>query len=52
VDITNRFVKICRRIEDIEYILACKDQSDVVAIELCEELESLEAELKTLQPAV
>lgn len=52
MDVTNRIVKICRRITDIEHALACNDQPEGKTISLKEELECLEAELKTLQPAV
>ena len=52
MDITNKVVKICRRITDIEHALACNDQSERKAAELSDELERLELELKTLQPAV
>lgn len=52
MDVTNRIVKLCRRITDIEHALACKDQSERETVELSDELEQLESELKTLQPAI
>lgn len=52
MDITNRVVKICRRITDIEHAIACDDQPERKAEELRDELELLEAELATLHPAV
>ena len=51
MDNTNRAVKICRRIVDIEHALACKDQEERKDEELQEELEKLEEELKTLKVA-
>jgi hypothetical protein len=51
-DITNRVVKICRRLTEIEYQQACGDQSDSYYADLNDEYESLSAELSTLQPAV
>jgi len=48
MDITNRIVKICRRITDIEHALECKDQSENKIIELGYELDRLNNELVTL----
>ena len=51
MNITNRIVKICRRIDYIEFMLACKNQKGLIAIDLKKELEQLDEELKTLTPA-
>ena len=51
-DITNRVVKICRRITEIEHALACNDQSEKKIIEFGYELEQLNEELITLRPAI
>lgn len=48
MDITNRIVKICRKIEDIEYALSCKDQGLLKEEELSLELMALEEEYNTL----
>lgn len=45
---TNRIAKICKRIDDIEHALACKDQSESKTIELCEELSCLTEEYDSL----
>lgn len=52
MDITNRVVKICRRMTEIEYSLACNDQSERKTEELEDEFELLNIELKALQPAI
>ena len=51
MDITNRCVKICRRIDEIEYILACKDRTPVEEGDLLYEKLGLEQELADLKPA-
>ena len=51
MDITNRIVKICRRITEIEYYLACNAVSKNEDKDLQTELKTLEIELETLQPA-
>lgn len=51
MDKTNRIVKICREIEDIEYQLACKDKCVNEEEDLRNRLFDLEEELSTLQPA-
>jgi hypothetical protein len=51
MDVTNRVIKLCRRISDIEYALECDDQGRWVAEDLRYELERLSNELEKLQPA-
>ena len=51
MDITNKIVKICRRIEELEYRLACKDCYMNEAGDMRHELATLELELEKLQPA-
>ena len=51
MDKTNRVIKICRRIEELEYWIACKDMMDNEEDEARIELAELEAELEDLQPA-
>lgn len=51
MDKTNRVIKICRRIEELEYRLACKDMMRNDADDARIELAELEAELEDLQPA-
>ena len=51
VDKTNRAIKICRRIEELEYQIACKDMMRNEAEDAWLELAELEAELEDLQPA-
>jgi hypothetical protein len=48
MDITNKIVKICRRITDIEHSLACKDQDERKTEELNEELNKLSFDLDNL----
>ncbi len=50
MDKTNRVIKICRRIEEIEFQLACKDMLRRDADDARAELVDLEAELEDLQP--
>ena len=51
MDITNKIVKICRRIEEIEDALACGDRDRNEAEDMRHELYTLELELEKLQPA-
>jgi len=51
IDVTNRVVKVCRRIEELEYRLACKDMDAWDSEDARYELEDLEDELETLHPA-
>lgn len=51
MDKTNRVIKICRRIEELEYRIACKDMMDNEEGDARLELAELEAELEDLQPA-
>lgn len=51
MDKTNRVIKICRRIEELEYQLACKDMMRNDADDARVELAELESELEDLQPA-
>ena len=44
--------RICNRITEIEYILACKDQSESHTVELSYELENLEVELTQLKTEI
>ena len=51
MDKTNRIIKICRRIEQLEYILACNDRLPSEEQDIYDELSDLEEELDSLQPA-
>lgn len=51
MDKTNRVVKLCRRISEIEAALSAKDQIPNDEDELLYELEELNEELDSLQPA-
>lgn len=51
-DITNRCVKICRRLEEIEFLLSLNEGRNQTEIdELLDEQEALEQELAALKPA-
>ncbi len=51
-DITNRCVKICRRLDEIEFILSLQEGRTQTEIdELLDEREALEQELAALKPA-
>ena len=51
MDVTNEIVKICRRIEELEYSIACGDCDMNVADDMRYELYDLELKLEQLQPA-
>ena len=51
MDITNKIVKICRRITEIEHAIACGDCDRNEAEDMRHELYTLELELEKLQPA-
>ena len=51
MDVTNRIVKICRRIEEIEKILSSNTCCDNERESMSHELYALELELEKLQPA-
>lgn len=51
MDKTNRVVKICRRIEELEYQLSCKDMMLVDAEGARKEIEALNIELEEIQTA-
>jgi hypothetical protein len=51
-DVTNRCIKICRRLEELEYILSLNEARTQTELdELRDEKKQLEIELEELQPA-
>lgn len=44
MDNTNKFIKVCRRISDIEYAFECNDQVELERESMREELVELEEE--------
>lgn len=52
LDKTNRCVRLCRRIEEVELILSLQEgRTQTELDELWDELQALETELSDLQPA-
>lgn len=52
MDQTNRTIKVCRRLEEIEFVLSLQEGRSQTELDaLRDEREELEAELETLQPA-
>lgn len=51
MDKTNHIIEICRRIEELEYQIACNDMMPNDEDDVRWELAELEEELEKLQPA-